>query len=52
MGFRGNTLEVMELYDHFGQKTLIRLAGLQRNPKTSADLYTFTVPDGADVVTE
>jgi outer membrane lipoprotein carrier protein len=52
MGFRGNTLEVMELYDHFGQKTLIRLAGLQRNPKTPADLYTFTVPEGADVVSE
>jgi outer membrane lipoprotein carrier protein len=52
MGFRGNTLEVMELRDHFGQKTTIRLSNLQRNPKTSPDLYTFTVPEGADVVTE
>ena len=50
--FRGNTLEVMELHDHFGQKTTIRLSNLQRNPKTSPDLYTFTVPKGADVVTE
>ena len=52
MGFRGNVLEVMELHDHFGQKTTIKLANLQRNPKTPADFYTFTVPDGADVVTE
>jgi outer membrane lipoprotein carrier protein len=52
MGFRGNTLEVMELHDHFGQKTTIKLSNLQRNPKTSPDLYTFTVPKGADVVTE
>ena len=52
MGFRGNVLEVMELYDHFGQKTSIRLSNLQRNPKTSADMYKFTVPEGADVVTE
>ena len=52
MGFRGNTLEVMELYDHFGQKTTITLSNIQRNPKTAPDLYTFTVPQGADVVTE
>ena len=52
MGFRGNTLEVMELRDHFGQKTTITLSNLQRNPKTPPDLYTFTVPKGADVVTE
>ena len=52
MGFRGNNLEVMELRDHFGQKTTIKLSNLERNPKTSAELYTFTVPKGADVVTE
>jgi len=52
MGFRGNALEVMELHDHFGQKTTITFSNLQRNPRTSPDLYTFTVPKGADVVTE
>ena len=52
MGFRGNVLEVMELYDHFGQKTSIKLSKLQRNPKSSPDMYRFTVPEGADVVTE
>jgi len=52
MGFRGNMLDTMELYDHFGQKTTIRLENLQRNPKVTPDLYKFTVPEGADVVTE
>jgi outer membrane lipoprotein carrier protein len=52
MGFNRNTLEVMELYDHFGQKTTIKLSRLERNPVTPADTYTFTIPEGADVVTE
>jgi outer membrane lipoprotein carrier protein len=52
MGFRGNMLEIMELHDHFGQKTTIRLQKMQRNPKSSPELYQFTVPEGADVVTE
>jgi outer membrane lipoprotein carrier protein len=52
MGFNKNTLEIMELFDHFGQKTTILLSRLERNPVTPADTYTFTIPDGADVVTE
>ena len=52
MGFNKNTLEVMELFDHFGQKTTILLSRLERNPVTPADTYTFTIPNGADVVTE
>ena len=52
MGFRGNMLDTMELYDHFGQKTTIRLLNVQRNPASSPELYRFTVPEGADVVTE
>ncbi len=53
MGFRGDTLDVMELHDHFGQKTTIKFSNLKRNPENaSPDLYTFTVPQGADVVTE
>lgn len=52
MGFRGNTLEIMELQDHFGQTTTIKLSRLQRNPKAVPELYRFTVPEGADLVTE
>jgi outer membrane lipoprotein carrier protein len=52
MGFRGNSLEEMELHDHFGQKTTIRFLKFQRNPAAAANIYTFIVPEGADVVTE
>ena len=52
MGFRDNALDTMELHDHFGQKTTIRLSNLVRNPSQSAGLYTFVVPEGADLVTE
>lgn len=52
MGFANNTLQVMELYDHFGQKTVIRFSKLQRQPKFAPNTFSFTPPPGADVVTE
>ncbi len=50
LAFRGSTLEVMELRDHFGQTTLIRFTGLELNPRLSPQLFTFVPPQGADVV--
>jgi len=50
MGFKGNLLDTMELYDHMGQVTVIRFDKLQRNPKLAANLFTFTPPAGADVI--
>lgn len=52
MGFAGNGLQVMELYDHFGQKTVIRFSKLQKSPDFPADAFSFTPPPGADVLTE
>lgn len=52
MGFNGETLEIMELRDHFGQTTLIRFTNLERNPKLSAEAFRFTPPKGADVIGE
>jgi outer membrane lipoprotein carrier protein len=52
MGFAGNGLRVMELYDHFGQKTVIRFSKLQKSPQFPPDVFSFTPPPGADVVTE
>jgi chaperone LolA len=52
MGFANNTLEVMELYDHFGQKTVIRFSRLERTPKFAPNTFSFTPPKGVDVVTE
>jgi len=50
MGFKGNTLDTMELYDHLGQVTRIRFSGIQRNPDLAADTFAFTPPAGADVL--
>ncbi len=52
MGFGEAGLQVMELVDSFGQKTLIRFAKVEKNPKLAADLFKFTPPKNADVVGE
>jgi len=52
MGFGGETLEVMELRDHFGQTTIIKFSKLERNPKLAPDAFHFTPPKGADVIGE
>jgi outer membrane lipoprotein carrier protein len=52
MGFSRNTLQVMELFDHFSQKTVIRFSGFKRNPGFAANAFSFSPPVGADVVTE
>ena len=50
MGFRGNNLDTMELYDHLGQVTVIRFGKVERNPKLAANVFSFTPPKGADVI--
>ena len=50
MGFKGNSLESMELYDHLGQVTVIRFSKLERNPQLAANVFTFSPPKGADVI--
>jgi outer membrane lipoprotein carrier protein len=50
MGFKGSSLDTMELYDHLGQVTVIRFNKLERNPKLAANLFSFTPPAGADVI--
>lgn len=52
MGFDANTLYVMELYDQFGQKTVIRFSNFKRNPVFAADTFSFVPPPGVDVVTD
>ncbi|UCH49660.1 MAG: outer membrane lipoprotein chaperone LolA [Betaproteobacteria bacterium] len=52
MGFSSSTLQVMELYDHFGQKTVILFSDFKRNPKFAPDAFSFTPPPGVDVVTD
>lgn len=50
MGFSDAGLQSMELVDSFGQKTIIRFAKVEKNPKLAAELFTFIPPKGADVV--
>jgi outer membrane lipoprotein carrier protein len=50
LGFAGNNLYVMELYDSFGQKTELHFSELQYNVKIAADKFTFTPPKGVDVI--
>ena len=52
MAFSSSTLRIMELYDHFGQKTVITFADFKRNPKFAPDAFNFTPPPGVDVVTD
>ena len=52
LGFSAAGLEAMELRDAFGQVTIIKFAGLERNPVLPAESFRFTPPKGADVITE
>lgn len=50
MGFKGDTLVQMELFDFFGQRTTLKLSRLVRNPSIAPSRFTFTPPKGADVI--
>lgn len=52
MGFAGDALKVMELLDHFGQKTAITFSNLQKNPELPAETFEFSPPAGVDVIGE
>ena len=52
LGFSANGLEAMELRDQFGQVTVIKFAGVERNPKLAPELFRFVPPKGADVISE
>ena len=52
LGFEGASLDVMELFDNFGQKTVIRFSLLERNPKIPTSVFKFSPPKGADVITQ
>jgi outer membrane lipoprotein carrier protein len=52
MGFKGDELVQMELFDFFGQRTTLKLTHLVRNPTLSPSRFKFTPPKGADVIGE
>jgi outer membrane lipoprotein carrier protein len=52
IGLAGTELRAMEIFDNFGQTTLIRFSRFERNPVLAPDLFEFVPPKGADVVGE
>jgi outer membrane lipoprotein carrier protein len=52
IGLAGSELRAMEVFDNFGQTTLIRFTAFERNPALAASLFQFVPPKGADVVGE
>ena len=52
LGFSKTGLEAMELRDQFGQITVIKFSTMERNVKLPGELFRFTPPKGADVISE
>jgi outer membrane lipoprotein carrier protein len=52
MGFGKSGLEAMDLTDGFGQLTIVRFSRIERNPKLAPDLFRFTPPKGADIISD
>ena len=50
MGFKGDVLVQMELFDFFGQRTTLKLTNFARNPVIAPSRFQFTPPKGADVI--
>jgi outer membrane lipoprotein carrier protein len=52
LGFNKTGLDTMELKDQFGQTTIIKFDGLERNVKIAPSAFSFTPPKGAAVISE
>jgi outer membrane lipoprotein carrier protein len=52
IGFRDNLPRRMELFDAFGNTTLLSFDRFERNPSLDPALFAFVPPPGADVVGE
>ena len=53
MGFSPDgMLRIMALRDSFGQTTLLTFSDLEKNPKLPVELFKFTPPANADVISD
>ena len=50
LGLRENELRMMTMEDAFGLRTEITFSGLQRNAPIADDQFSFTPPEGVDVI--
>lgn len=51
IGFRGDALAGMELFDQFGNRTSLVFSALKRGPQDAAQ-FRFVPPKGADVISD
>ena len=53
LGFTpAGVLTAMELRDNFGQTTMLIFSGLEKNPRLGIDVFKFTPPKNADVISD
>jgi outer membrane lipoprotein carrier protein len=52
MGFKGNTLVVLEILDSFGQKSVMRYSAFDINGSVEPGAFQFKPPAGADVIAQ
>ena len=52
LGFKGGSLQEMDMIDSFGHQTRIVFSRLQQNPVIDAQTFFFKPPKGVDVVGE
>ena len=52
LGFLGEELKAMELYDNFGQTTSLVFINIQRNIALPSSNFHFEPPEGTDVIGE
>ena len=52
LGFSGSELRAMELFDNFGQTTLLAFSRVERNQALAASIFRFKPPVGVDVIGE
>ncbi|MDR2112775.1 MAG: outer membrane lipoprotein chaperone LolA [Candidatus Accumulibacter sp.] len=52
LGFDGENLQAMELFDNFGQTTSLVFSNPRRNPPLPAALFSFVPPAGTDIIGE
>ena len=50
VGFRGNDLAVLEIFDSFGQRSVMTFSKLEANAVVPAASFSFKPPVGVDVV--
>lgn len=50
LGFAGSSLKRMDLRDNLNQTTRIEFKSAERNPNLDPSLFTFTPPEGVDVL--